>query len=153
MSAYVIETAKGKWEIICGLEIHCQIISKSKMYSGASTEYGADPNENVSFIDAGMPGMLPTLNKECVHQAVKTGLGLNAVINKYSAFPAKTIFMPICRRGIRLRSSSIRLSARERLQLIWKTERPRISALSGCILSRMPANPFMILIRRKLLLT
>lgn len=89
MSAYVIETAKGKWEIICGLEIHCQIISKSKMYSGASTEYGADPNENVSFIDAGMPGMLPTLNKECVHQAVKTGLGLNAVINKYSAFPAK----------------------------------------------------------------
>ena len=109
MSAYVIETAKGKWEIICGLEIHCQIISKSKMYSGASTEYGADPNENVSFIDAGMPGMLPTLNKECVHQAVKTGLGLNAGINKYSA-------------------------------------------LSGCILSRMPANPFMILIRRKLLL-
>lgn len=75
MSAYVIETAKGKWEIICGLEIHCQIISKSKMYSGASTEYGADPNENVSFIDAGMPGMLPTLNKECVHQAVKNRFG------------------------------------------------------------------------------
>lgn len=92
MSAYVIETAKGKWEIICGLEIHCQIISKSKMYSGASTEYGADPNENVSFIDAGMPGMLPTLNKECVHQAVKTGLGLNAVINKYSAFSRKNYF-------------------------------------------------------------
>ena len=79
-------------EIICGLEIHCQIISKSKMYSGASTEYGADPNENVSFIDAGMPGMLPTLNKECVHQAVKTGLGLNAVINKYSAFSRKNYF-------------------------------------------------------------
>ena len=92
MSDYVIETAKGKWEVICGLEIHCQIISNSKMYSGASTEYGADPNENVSFIDAGMPGMLPTLNMECVHQAVKTGLGLNAVINKYSAFSRKNYF-------------------------------------------------------------
>ena len=86
------ETAKGKWELICGLEIHCQIISKSKMYSGASTEYGADPNENVSFIDAGMPGMLPTLNMECVHQAVKTGLGLNAKINKYSSFARKNYF-------------------------------------------------------------
>lgn len=117
MSAYVIETAKGKWEIICGLEIHCQIISKSKMYSGASTEYGADPNENVSFIDAGMPGMLPTLNKECVHQAVKTGLGLNAVINKYSAFSRKNYFYADLPQGYRLRSSSIRLSARERITI------------------------------------
>lgn len=92
MSDFIIETAKGKWEVICGLEIHCQIISKSKMYSGASTVFGADPNEHVSFIDAGMPGMLPTLNKECVHQAVKTGLGLNAKINKYSAFARKNYF-------------------------------------------------------------
>lgn len=92
MSAYVIETAKGKWEIICGLEIHCQIISKSKIYSGASTEFGADPNEHVSFVDAGMPGMLPTLNKECVHQAVKTGIGLRAKINKYSNFSRKNYF-------------------------------------------------------------
>lgn len=92
MSDFIIETAKGKWEVICGLEIHCQIISKSKMYSGASTVFGADPNEHVAFIDAGMPGMLPTLNECCVHQAVKTGLGLNAKINKYSAFARKNYF-------------------------------------------------------------
>ena len=92
MSEYVIETEKGKWEIICGLEIHCQIISKSKIFSGASTEFGDDVNENVSFVDAGMPGMLPTLNQECVHQAIKTGLGLNAVINKYSEFSRKNYF-------------------------------------------------------------
>ena len=88
----IIETAKGKWEIVCGLEIHCQIISKSKMFSGASTHYGSDANENVSFVDAGMPGMLPTLNEHCVYQAVKTGLGLNAQINKYSEFSRKNYF-------------------------------------------------------------
>lgn len=92
MSEYIITTEKGKWEIICGLEIHCQIISNSKIYSGASTEFGADPNEHVSFVDAGMPGMLPTLNKQCVRQAIKTGLGLNAKINKYSAFSRKNYF-------------------------------------------------------------
>lgn len=88
----IIETAKGKWEIICGLEIHCQIISNSKIFSGASTHYGSDANENVAFIDAGMPGMLPSLNERCVYQAVKTGLGLNAQINKYSEFSRKNYF-------------------------------------------------------------
>ena len=92
MAEYLIETAKGKWEVVVGLEIHCQIISKSKIFSGASTEFGDEPNTNVSFIDAGMPGMLPVLNKECVHQAVKTGLGLNAKINKYSEFSRKNYF-------------------------------------------------------------
>ena len=92
MADYVIETAKGKWEVVVGLEIHCQIISKSKIFSGASTEFGDEPNTNVSFVDAGMPGMLPTLNKECVHQAIKTGLGLNAKINKYSEFSRKNYF-------------------------------------------------------------
>ena len=92
MTGMIIETAKGKWEIICGLEIHCQIISKSKIFSGASTHYGSDANENVAFIDAGMPGMLPTLNERCVYQAVKTGLGLNAQINRYSEFSRKNYF-------------------------------------------------------------
>jgi len=92
MADYVIKTAKGEWEVIVGLEIHCQIISKSKIFSGASTEFGDEPNTNVSFVDAGMPGMLPTLNKECVRQAVKTGLGLNAKINKYSEFSRKNYF-------------------------------------------------------------
>lgn len=92
MAQYIIETAKNKWEIVCGLEIHCQIISKSKIFSGAATSYGDDANENVSFIDAGMPGMLPVLNAMCVHQAVKTALGLNAVINKRSVFSRKNYF-------------------------------------------------------------
>ena len=74
------------------MEIHCQIISKSKIFSSASTHFGSDVNQNVSFVDAGMPGMLPTLNAECVHQAVKTGLGLRAVINKYSEFSRKNYF-------------------------------------------------------------
>lgn len=102
MTDYIITTEKGKWEIICGLEIHCQIISKSKIYSGASKVFGADPNEHVSFVDAGMPGMLPTLNQECVHQAVKTGLGLNAKINKYSAFSRKNYFYPDLPQGYQI---------------------------------------------------
>ena len=92
MSGMIIKGKTADWEVICGLEIHCQIISKSKMFSGASTHYGSDVNENVAFIDAGMPGMLPTLNEQCVRQAVKTGLGLNAVINKYSEFARKNYF-------------------------------------------------------------
>ena len=92
MSGMIINGKTGDWEVICGLEIHCQIISKSKIFSGASTHYGSDVNENVSFIDAGMPGMLPVLNKQCVRQAIKTGLGLNAKINKYSEFSRKNYF-------------------------------------------------------------
>ncbi len=92
MAEYLIETKQGKWEVVVGLEIHCQIISKSKIFSGASTEFGDDSNVNVSFVDAGMPGMLPTLNEKCVYQAVKTGLGLNAKINKYSEFSRKNYF-------------------------------------------------------------
>ena len=92
MCAMILKGKDADWEVICGLEIHCQIVSKSKIYSGASTHYGSDVNENVSFVDAGMPGMLPTLNKECVRQAIKTGLGLNAKINKYSAFARKNYF-------------------------------------------------------------
>ena len=92
MTGMIIEGKTAQWEVICGLEIHCQIISKSKIFSGASTHYGSDPNENVSFVDAGMPGMLPTLNEMCVRQAIKTGLGLNAKINKYSEFARKNFF-------------------------------------------------------------
>ena len=92
MTAMIIKGKTTDWEVICGLEIHCQIISNSKMFSGASTEYGADPNQNVSFVDAGMPGMLPTLNEMIVRQAVKTGMGLEARINKYSEFARKNYF-------------------------------------------------------------
>ncbi len=92
MAEYIIETKSGKWEIVCGLEIHCQMISQSKIFSPSSTNFGDEINHNVSFIDAGMPGMLPTLNKQCVKQAIKTGLGINAKINKYSEFSRKNYF-------------------------------------------------------------
>lgn len=88
----ILEGKTGNWEIVCGLEIHCQIISKSKIFSSASTNFGCDANQNVSFVDVAMPGMLPTLNMECVNQAVKTGLGLRAKINKYSVFSRKNYF-------------------------------------------------------------
>ncbi len=88
----IITGKEHNWEIVCGLEIHCQIISEAKIFSGASTRFGADANENVSFVDAGMPGMLPVLNGYCVHQAVKTGLGLRAKINNYSEFSRKNYF-------------------------------------------------------------
>lgn len=92
MAEYIIKTQKGEWEVICGLEVHCQIISNSKMFSGASTNFGDVPNNNVAFLDAGMPGQLPTINEMCVKQAIKTGLGLNAEVNKYSEFARKNYF-------------------------------------------------------------
>jgi aspartyl-tRNA(Asn)/glutamyl-tRNA(Gln) amidotransferase subunit B len=89
---YAVEGATGPWEIVVGLEVHAQIISKSKLFSGAAADYGAEPNTQVSFVDAAMPGMLPVLNRECVAQAVRTGLGLNATINLHSRFDRKNYF-------------------------------------------------------------
>ncbi|PCH85416.1 MAG: Asp-tRNA(Asn)/Glu-tRNA(Gln) amidotransferase GatCAB subunit B, partial [Flavobacteriales bacterium] len=86
--------AKGDWELVIGLEVHAQVASKAKLFSGASTKFGAEPNSNVSFVDAAMPGMLPVINQFCVEQAVRTGLGLNAEINLYSAFDRKNYFYP-----------------------------------------------------------
>ncbi len=88
----LIEGTTGNWEYVIGLEVHCQVISKSKLFSGSATTFGAAPNSQVSFIDAAMPGMLPVLNKECVSQAVKTAIGLNAVVNKVSKFDRKSYF-------------------------------------------------------------
>lgn len=84
----------GVWEVVIGMEIHAQTVSKSKLFSGASTEFGADPNTQVSFIDGGFPGMLPVLNAECVNQAIRTGLGMNCSINTFSAFDRKNYFYP-----------------------------------------------------------
>jgi aspartyl-tRNA(Asn)/glutamyl-tRNA(Gln) amidotransferase subunit B len=82
----------GDWEIVVGLEVHAQVISNAKLFSGAATTFGAEPNSQVSFVDAGFPGMLPVLNRECVAQAVRTGLGLGALINLYSRFDRKNYF-------------------------------------------------------------
>lgn len=91
---FYISKSGQEWEIVIGMEVHAQIISKSKLFSGASTEFGADPNTHVSFVDAAFPGMLPVINAECVNQAIKTGLGLNATINKRSFFDRKNYFYP-----------------------------------------------------------
>ncbi|KXV69961.1 glutamyl-tRNA amidotransferase [Acetobacter malorum] len=90
--SYVIEGKTGSWEIVVGLEVHAQVVSNSKLFSGASTTFGAEPNSQVSLVDAAFPGMLPVINKECVAQAVRTGLGLNARINLESRFDRKNYF-------------------------------------------------------------
>src|SRR5215472_8795604 len=86
---YIIEGSTGGWEVVVGLEVHAQVISKAKLFSGAATNFGAEPNSQVSFVDAAFPGMLPVINRECVAQAVRTGLGLNAHINLVSRFDRK----------------------------------------------------------------
>ncbi len=90
--AYIISGKTTDWELVIGLEVHCQIISNSKLFSPSSAAFGAEQNTNVSFVDAAFPGMLPVLNEKCIEQCVKTGLGLNAVINKYSRFDRKNYF-------------------------------------------------------------
>ena len=90
----VIEGATGPWEVVIGLEVHAQVISDAKLFSGAATAFGAEPNTQVSFVDAAMPGTLPVINEACVAQAVRTGLGLNAEINRYSVFDRKNYFYP-----------------------------------------------------------
>nr|WP_137676353.1 Asp-tRNA(Asn)/Glu-tRNA(Gln) amidotransferase subunit GatB [Parerythrobacter lutipelagi] len=92
MSSYRIQGATGEWEVVIGLEVHAQVTSHAKLFSGASTEFGSEPNCNVSLIDAAMPGMLPVPNAECIRQAVRTGMAIEAQINKYSRFDRKNYF-------------------------------------------------------------
>jgi aspartyl-tRNA(Asn)/glutamyl-tRNA(Gln) amidotransferase subunit B len=91
---YMLEGSTGPWEVVVGLEVHAQVISQAKLFSGAATAFGAEPNSQVSFVDAAFPGMLPVINAECVAQAVRTGLGLNARINPVSRFDRKNYFYP-----------------------------------------------------------
>src|SRR6201989_632410 len=90
----LIEGATGAWEVIVGMEVHAQVLSNAKLFSGASAALGGDPNSHVSLVDAAMPGMLPVINEECVAQAVRTGLGLKAQINHRSVFDRKNYFYP-----------------------------------------------------------
>ena len=90
--SYAVQGSTGPWEIVVGLEVHAQVVSRAKLFSGASAEYGAAPNSQVSFVDAAFPGMLPVINRECVAQAVRTGLGLDAQINLVSRFDRKNYF-------------------------------------------------------------
>lgn len=98
----VIAGVKHDWELVIGMEIHAQVASNAKLFSGASTDFGSEPNDNVSFVDAAMPGMLPVINDFCVAQAVRTGLGLHAQINLFSAFDRKNYFYPDLPQGYQI---------------------------------------------------
>jgi len=100
--AKLIKGATGDWEVVIGMEVHAQVTSKSKLFSGASTEFGGAPNSHVSLVDAAMPGMLPVINEECVRQAIRTGLGLNAKINLKSVFDRKNYFYPDLPQGYQI---------------------------------------------------
>lgn len=101
-NANLISTESGDWELVIGLEVHAQVTSKAKLFSGAATDFGAEPNSQVSLVDAAMPGMLPVINSECVAQAVRTGLGLNAKINLHSVFDRKNYFYPDLPQGYQI---------------------------------------------------
>ena len=98
----LLKGATGDWEVVIGMEVHAQVTSKAKLFSGASTEFGGAPNSHVSLVDAAMPGMLPVINAECVRQAVRTGLGLNAKINLNSVFDRKNYFYPDLPQGYQI---------------------------------------------------
>src|SRR3978361_2318303 len=98
----LIKGATGDWEVVVGMEVHAQVTSNAKLFSGASTEFGGEPNSHVSLVDAAMPGMLPVINEECVKQAVRTGLGLKAQINLRSVFDRKNYFYPDLPQGYQI---------------------------------------------------
>src|ERR1700690_2990081 len=101
-SEKLIKGATGDWEVVIGMEVHAQVTSKSKLFSGASAEFGGEPNSHVSLVDAAMPGMLPVINEECVKQAIRTGLGLKAKINLKSVFDRKNYFYPDLPQGYQI---------------------------------------------------
>lgn len=98
----LLDGETGKWEVVIGMEVHAQVASKSKLFSASSTEFGGEPNSHVSLVDAAMPGMLPVINEECVRQAVRTGLALNATINERSVFDRKNYFYPDLPQGYQI---------------------------------------------------
>ena len=98
----LIGGATGSWEVVIGMEVHAQVTSKSKLFSSASAEFGGEPNSHVSLVDAAMPGMLPVINRYCVEQAIRTGLGLKAQINKRSVFDRKNYFYPDLPQGYQI---------------------------------------------------
>src|SRR6201981_3130257 len=102
MQSKLIKGASGDWEVVVGMEVHAQVTSQSKLFSGASTAFGGEPNAQVSLVDAAMPGMLPVINAECIRQAVRTGLGLNARINLRSVFDRKNYFYPDLPQGYQI---------------------------------------------------
>src|SRR5947207_6649876 len=98
----LLKGADGEWEVVIGMEVHAQVTSNAKLFSGAATAFGGEPNSHVSLVDAAMPGMLPVINAECIKQAVRTGLGLKAQINLKSVFDRKNYFYPDLPQGYQI---------------------------------------------------
>ena len=137
----LIKGATGDWEVIIGMEVHAQVLSKSKLFSGASAEFGGEPNDHVSLVDAAMPGMLPVINEFCVEQAVRTGLGLKAKINRHSVFDRKNYFYPDLPQGYQISQYKQPVVGEGRSSIDARAGDSRSrSASNGCISSRMPAN-------------
>lgn len=140
-----IPGATGDWEVIIGMEVHAQVLSNSKLFSGASTEFGKPANANVSLVDAAMPGMLPVINEECVAQAVRTGLGLKAKINKRSIFDRKNYFYPDLPQGYQISQFKDPIVGEGQIVIslvrtVRASSRISRSASSACIWNRMPAS-------------
>src|ERR1700728_4755740 len=119
----IIEGSTGTWEMVIGLEVHAQVTANSKLFSGAPITFGGEPNTQVSLVDAAMPGMLPVLNDYCVEQAIKTGLGLGAEINRLSVFERKNYFYPDLPQGYQISQYAIPSSARARSRSTCRTAR------------------------------
>ena len=117
----LIEGRTGEWEIVIGLEIHAQVMSDAKLFSGAATGFGAEPNSQVSLVDAAFPGMLPVINRRCVEQAVRTGLGLNAEINLRSVFDRKNYFYPDLPAGYQISQYKDPIVGEGVVTSIWRT--------------------------------
>src|SRR6187455_2379106 len=138
----LIKGATGDWEVVIGMEIHAQVTSESKLFSGASTVFGGAPNSHVSLVDAAMPGMLPVINEECVRQAIRTGLGLKAKVNLRSVFDRKNYFYPDLPQGYQIASTNRPLLAKARSPSISKTAATSSSGSNAHTSSRMRAKAF-----------
>jgi len=131
MSSYRIQGATGEWEVVIGLEVHAQISTQAKLFSGAATAFGAEPNTQVSLVDAAMPGMLPVVNRECIRQAVRTGLAINAVINPWSRFDRKNYFYADLPQGYQISQLYHPLVGEGAIEIIPDDKKPDETKLIG----------------------
>jgi aspartyl-tRNA(Asn)/glutamyl-tRNA(Gln) amidotransferase subunit B len=125
----LLKGATGNWEVVIGMEVHAQVTSNAKLFSGAAAAFGGEPNARVSLVDAAMPGMLPVINDECVRQAIRTGLGLKAKINLKSVFDRKNYFYPDLPQGYQITQYKSPM-------------RPLKSGSIACTSSRTPASRY-----------
>ena len=136
----LIAGATGDWEVVIGMEVHAQVISNAKLFSGAATAFGGAPNSHVSLVDAAMPGMLPVINEACVKQAVRTGLGLKAQINLKSVFDRKNYFYPDLPQGYQISQYKSPIVGEGEVVVDMPGGSITPSASSACISNRTPAS-------------